>query len=175
LGGSDGAPVVVSSTGLGGARVTTGLRGRGGAARGLGAVILSQLLLRVGSAAGALVVGSYFVELRSRGVPVTAFVLGVLSGLTYVTELVFAPAAGASSDRRGRRAFLVVAPVLAAVGVLLTPGASVVTAVPPLTFVVAVVAVARLVEARVRRWRCRRRWGCWRMRPTATGCGGGGR
>lgn len=126
------------------ARSTTVAAGCG--VRGLGAVVTSQLLLRIGSAAGALVVGSYFVELRSQGVPVTAFALGVLSGLTYVAELVFAPAAGASSDRRGRRVFLLVAPLFAAVGVLVTPTGSLVDAVPPLVLVFAVVAVARLVE-----------------------------
>lgn len=42
--------------------------------------------------------------------------------------------------------FLVTAPVLAAVGALLTPAGSVLDAVPPLTLVVAVVATARLVE-----------------------------
>ncbi|MQA04442.1 MAG: MFS transporter [Streptosporangiales bacterium] len=114
--------------------------------RGLPAVIVSQLLLRVGAAAGALVVGSYFVELRARGVPVTALALGVLSGLTYLAELVFAPLAGSSSDRRGRRVFLVLAPFLAAVGVLLTPTGSLLDAVPPLALVLVVVAVARLVD-----------------------------
>lgn len=58
----------------------------------------------------------------------------------------FAPAAGANSDRRGRRVFLVVAPLLAAVGVLVTPAGSLLDMVPPLMLVLAVVAVARLVE-----------------------------
>lgn len=114
--------------------------------RGAGAVIVSQLLLRTGSAAGALVVGSYFVDLARAGVPVGSLLLGALSALSFLAELVLAPVAGAASDRRGRRAFLLLGPVLAAAGVLLTPGASVVTAAPPLILVVVVVGAARLVD-----------------------------
>ena len=116
------------------------------APRGLGAVVVSQLLLRVGSAAGGLVVGSYFVHLRTQGLPVTATLLGLLAGLGYLAELVGAPLAGAASDRRGRRVFLIAGPVLAAAGVLLLPGASLLAAVPPLGLVVVFVAAARLVE-----------------------------
>ncbi|NUR27893.1 MAG: MFS transporter [Catenulispora sp.] len=114
--------------------------------RGLGAVILAQLLLRIGSAAGALAVGSYFVDLARRGVGVGSLLLGALSGLTYLTELVFAPVAGAASDRRGRRGLLALAPLLAAIGILITPGASLYAAAPPLILVAATVATARLVE-----------------------------
>ncbi|MEO7016758.1 MAG: MFS transporter [Leifsonia sp.] len=109
-------------------------------------VILAQLFLRVGSAAGALVVGSYFVDLSQHGVHVNSILLGVLSGLTYLTELVFAPFAGASSDRHGRRIFLVSAPLIGAVGILITPGASVWDAAPPLLLVIVAVLIARLVE-----------------------------
>jgi MFS family permease len=114
--------------------------------RGLGAVLVSQLLLRVGSAAGGLVVGSYFADLRAHGVPVTSLLVGVLAAAGYVTELVFAPLAGAWSDRRGRRVFVIVAPLLAAAGVVLLPAASLLAAVPPLVLIVLVVGVARLVE-----------------------------
>jgi MFS family permease len=113
---------------------------------GLGAVVVAQSLLRLGSAAGGLVIGSYFAGLRAHGVPVTSLLVGVVSGLGFVTELVVAPLAGAGSDRYGRRVFVVVAPVLAAAGVLLVPGASVLAAVPPLGLVALVVAVSRLVE-----------------------------
>lgn len=115
-------------------------------ARGAGAVVFSQLLLRTASAAGALVVGSYFVELARQGVPVGSLLLGVLAGLGFLAELVIAPLAGAASDRRGRRALLVLAPVLAAAGVLLTPGASLASATPPLLLVGAVIGVARLID-----------------------------
>jgi MFS family permease len=109
-------------------------------------VVLAQLLLRVGSAAGGLLVGSYFAQLRAGGVAVTSALLGVLAGLGFLTELVVAPLAGALSDRYGRRRFVIVAPVLAAAGVVLLPGASLLAAVPPLGLVVLVVGVSRLVE-----------------------------
>ena len=115
------------------------------ASRGLGAVVVSQLLLRVGSAAGGLVVGSYFVQLRGQGVAVTTTLVGVLAGAGYFAELVGAPVPGAVSDRTGRRVLLIMGPVLAAAGVLLLPGASLVGAVPPLRLVVLVVGVARLI------------------------------
>lgn len=117
-----------------------------GGVQGLGVVILAQLFLRIGSAAGALVVGSYFVDLSLHGVHVDSILLGVLSGLTYLTELVFAPFAGASSDRHGRRIFLVSAPFIGAAGILITPGASLWDAVPPLVLVIVAVVIARLVE-----------------------------
>ncbi len=114
--------------------------------RGSSVVILSQLLLRISSSAGALVIGAYFVRLRTDGVPVDSLTLGLLSGLTYLAELVFAPWAGSISDRRGRRVFLIGAPLLAAVGTLLTPAGSLFAAVPPLALIVAVVGAARLIE-----------------------------
>ena len=106
----------------------------------------SQLLLRIGSAAGGLVVGSYFAALRSHGVPVTSVLVGVLSALGYLTELVFAPLAGAWTDRRGRRTFVILAPLLAAGGALVVPAGSLVAAVPPVALVAVVVGTARLVE-----------------------------
>lgn len=109
-------------------------------------VIVSQLLLRTASAAGALIVGSYFVDLAHHGVGAGSMLLGILSGLSYVAELVFSPISGAISDRIGRRPFLVLAPLLAAAGALLTPGASVLSAAPPLILVAVVVSVARFVD-----------------------------
>jgi MFS family permease len=109
-------------------------------------VVGSQLLLRVGSAAGGLVVGSYLAALHARGVPVTSVLVGVLSALGYLTELVFAPLAGAWTDRRGRRTFVLLAPLLAATGVLVVPTGSLVAAVPPIALVAVAVGMARLVE-----------------------------
>ncbi|MFE1643975.1 MFS transporter [Microbacterium sp. P01] len=116
------------------------------AGHGAGAVIVAQLLLRTASAAGALALGSYFVELSRNGAPVGALLLGVLSGLSFLAELILAPAAGSASDRRGRRVFLVAAPLLAAVGILLAPGASVLAAVPSIALVVVVVGTSRLLD-----------------------------
>ncbi len=117
-----------------------------GRVHGTGAVIVAQLLLRTASAAGALALGSYFVDLSRDGAPVGAVLLGVLSGLSFLAELVLAPAAGSASDRRGRRVFLIVAPLLAAAGILLTPGASLIAAAPSVALVVVVVGTSRLLD-----------------------------
>lgn len=109
-------------------------------------MIVAQLILRTASAAGALLVGNYFIDLSRQGVPVGPALLGTLSGLSYLAELMIAPMAGAASDRRGRRVFLVLAPLLAAVGVAVTPAASIITVAPPLLLVVAVIAAARLID-----------------------------
>ncbi|MEV7756454.1 MFS transporter [Microbacterium sp. NPDC089180] len=114
--------------------------------RGTGAVILAQLLLRIASAAGALALGSYFVDLSRQGTSVGPLLLGILSGTGFLAELVLAPLAGSASDRRGRKIFLVTAPLLAAAGVLLTPGASLLAAVPSIALVVVIVGTSRLLD-----------------------------
>lgn len=114
--------------------------------RGAGAVIVAQLLLRTASAAGALVLGAYFVDLARDGAPVGALLLGALSGLSFLAELILAPIAGSASDRRGRRVFLIAAPLLAAAGILITPGASLVAAAPSIVLVVAIVGTSRLLD-----------------------------
>lgn len=116
------------------------------AGRGTGAVIVAQLLLRSASAAGALALGAYFVDLARDGAPVGALLLGVLSGLSFLAELVLAPLAGSASDRRGRRVFLIAAPLLAAAGILITPGASLIAAAPSIVLVVVIVGTARLLD-----------------------------
>lgn len=114
--------------------------------RGTGAVIVAQLLLRTASAAGALALGSYFVDLSRQGAPVGPLLLGILSGVSFLAELVLAPIAGSASDRRGRRVFLVAAPLLAAAGILLTPGASLFAAAPSIVLVVVIVGTSRLLD-----------------------------
>lgn len=114
--------------------------------RGTGAVIVAQLLLRTASAAGALALGSYFVELSRQGASVGPLLLGILSGVSFLAELVLAPVAGSASDRRGRRVFLVAAPLLAAVGILLTPGASLIATAPSIALVVVIVGTSRLLD-----------------------------
>lgn len=116
------------------------------AGRGTAAVIVAQLLLRSASAAGALALGAYFVDLARAGAPVGALLLGVLSGLSFLAELILAPLAGSASDRRGRRVFLVAAPLLAAAGILLTPGASLLAAAPSIGLVIAIVGTSRLLD-----------------------------
>jgi len=115
-------------------------------ARGLGAAIWSQLFLRVASSAGLLVIGSYLVDLHDRGVGVTGLLVGILTALVYVTELLVAPLAGALSDARGRKAFLLAGPALSALAVLLIPLGSLGAAHPPLALVLVLVGAARLVE-----------------------------
>ncbi|MEI3867632.1 MFS transporter [Microbacterium sp. CCNWLW134] len=118
------------------------------AARPVGtpAVLVAQFLLRTASAAGALALGAYFVDLARAGAPVGALILGVLSGLSFLAELVLAPIAGSASDRRGRRVFLIAAPLLAAAGILITPGASLIAVAPSAALVIAVVAASRLLD-----------------------------
>src|SRR5260370_31734669 len=111
---------------------------------GLGAAIWSQLFLRVASSAGLLVIGSYFADLQSRGIPITSLLLGAVTALVYVTELLFAPLAGALSDARGRKLFLLAGPALAAVAVLLPPVSSLVATMPPLALVPSLVGPSRL-------------------------------
>jgi MFS family permease len=114
--------------------------------RSLGAAIWSQLFLRVAASAGLLVIGSYFADLQRRGVPMTSLLLGLVTALVYVTELLFAPLAGALSDTRGRKRFLLAGPALAAVAVLLPPLGALAAAVPPLALVLALVGASRLIE-----------------------------
>jgi MFS family permease len=118
----------------------------GARASGLGAVIWSQLFLRVASSAGLLVIGSYLVDLRDHGAGVTSFLVGVLTALVYVTELLGAPLAGTLSDARGRKAFLLAGPALSALAVLLIPLGSLGAALPPLVLVLVLVGAARLIE-----------------------------
>lgn len=108
--------------------------------------IWSQLFLRAGSSAGVLVVGGYFVYLRDHGTNVNSLLLGGLSGIVYVTELIGAPIAGSFSDRRGRRIFLLAGPALSAVAVLLIPLGSTDKALLTTGSIVGVVAAARLLE-----------------------------
>ncbi|MEV8273558.1 MFS transporter [Microbacterium sp. NPDC077184] len=112
----------------------------------MGAVLFSQLLQRVASAAGALALGAYFVDLAREGAPVGALLLGILSGLSFLAELIIAPIAGSASDRRGRRIFLIAAPLLAAAGILITPGASLVAAAPSIAIVVVIIGTSRLLD-----------------------------
>lgn len=50
----------------------------------LGAVIWSQLFLRIAGSAGVLVIGGYFVELHDKGLPITSVLVGVVAGLVYL-------------------------------------------------------------------------------------------
>jgi MFS family permease len=114
--------------------------------RGLGAAIWSQLFLRIAGSAGVLVIGGYFVELQDKGLPITSVLVGVVTGLVYLTELLLAPSAGALSDKRGRKSFLLAGPLLAAFAVLLAPLGFLASALPPMALVVGLLALSRLIE-----------------------------
>ena len=66
-----------------------------------------------------LVIGGYFVELQDKGLPITSVLVGAVTGLIYLTELLLAPPAGVLSDEHGRKRFLLAGPMLAAFAVLL--------------------------------------------------------
>src|ERR671910_1341895 len=116
------------------------------AQQGLGAAIWSQLFLRIAGSAGVLVIGGYFVELQDKGLPITSVLVGVVTGLVYLTELLFAPPAGALSDGRGRKRFLLAGPMLAAFAVLLPPLGVLASTLPPMALVVGLLALSRLIE-----------------------------
>jgi MFS family permease len=86
------------------------------------AVLLGTLLLRL---AGGLAFSSLALYLNSLGAQ-GAGIAWVAAGY-YATELVLAPIFGALSDRYGRKIFLVLAPLLGAVALVLFPLASTVT------------------------------------------------
>src|SRR5215207_9346738 len=119
----------------------------GSAPRGLGAATWSQLFLRIAGSAGVLVIGGYFVELQDTGMPITSVLVGTVTGLVYLTELLLAPPAGALSDGlQGRKSFLLAGPLLAAFAVLLPPLGFLSSALPPMALVVALLALSRLIE-----------------------------
>ncbi len=116
------------------------------ARRGLGAAIWGQLFLRIAGSAGVLVIGSYFVELADKGFPITSVLVGVITSLVYLSELLLAPLGGVLSDRGGRKVFLLAGPLLAAFGVLLPPLGFLVSAAPHISVVIGLLALARLIE-----------------------------
>jgi len=109
-------------------------------------VIGSQLFLRMASSAGVLVVGGYFVYLRDQGEAVNSVLLGAVSAVVYLTELLLAPIAGSISDRRGRKPFLLSGPALSAIAVLLIPLGATTMTIVPVGIVIGIVGMARLVE-----------------------------
>lgn len=111
-----------------------------------GLAIWSQLFLRIASSAGVLVLGAYFVSLRDRGGGINSLLLGGVSGLVYLTEVLLAPVGGWLGDRRGRKRFLLAGPVLSALAVLLIPLGVGTVALLPLGIILGLVGVARLVE-----------------------------
>ncbi len=96
--------------------------------------------MRIAGSAGVLVIGAYFVELADKGFPITSVLVGVMTSLVYLSELLLAPVGGVLSDRGGRKGFLLAGPLLAAFGVLLPPLGFLASAVPPIAVVIGVIA-----------------------------------
>src|SRR5436305_5750 len=114
----------------------TGPRGPGGASPRIGTslrmAIGSSFILRLAGASTGFLLQLYL----KRVVHADANLIGVLSGVYYVTELLLAPVFGAFSDLRGRKPFLVLGPLAGAVAVQ----------IHPLTTIAAIIAIGRLLE-----------------------------
>ena len=93
----------------------TGPQGQGGEGPRIGAslrvAIGSSFILRLAGASTGFLLQLYL----KRVVHADANLIGVLSGVYYVTELLLAPMFGAFSDLRGRKPFLVLGPLAGAV------------------------------------------------------------
>ena len=102
-------------------------------------VIASSFLLRIAGAATGILLAAFLRQTFDA----RADLIGILSALFYVTELLLAPVFGAISDLRGRRMILVVGPLVGAIAIPIYP-LSAMTSVAMLG--IAILAVARLLE-----------------------------
>src|SRR5215212_6176006 len=80
----------------------------------------ANFLLRVAGAATGVMLTLYLAYINRELYPVSATELGMIAGGFYITEMVAAPLLGAQSDRRGRRALLVLGPIIGLIAVNLT-------------------------------------------------------
>ncbi|MEO8287299.1 MAG: MFS transporter [Chloroflexota bacterium] len=102
-------------------------------------VIASSFLLRIAGAATGILLASYL----RQGFDAQADLIGTLSALFYVTELLLAPVFGALSDLRGRRWLLVLGPLVGAIALPIYPLSALASAS---ILGVVILAVARLLE-----------------------------
>lgn len=100
--------------------------------KGLRVAIGSSFVLRLAGASTGLMLAAYLRQV----VHADANIIGLLAAVFYATELFLAPVFGALSDLRGRKPFLVLGPLAGAVAVQ----------IHPLTTIVAVLALGRLLE-----------------------------
>lgn len=84
------------------------------------AALGGNFFLRVGNAATGVMLTLYLAFINDTEYHISPLVVGLLSTAFYATELVLAPLMGAESDRRGRRWFLLVGPLLGLAAVQLT-------------------------------------------------------
>jgi MFS family permease len=102
-------------------------------------VIASSFLLRIAGAATGILLAAFL----RQNFDAQADLIGSLSALFYVTELLLAPVFGAISDLRGRRWLLILGPVVGAIAIPIYP-ISALAATSVLG--VAILAMARLLE-----------------------------
>lgn len=100
--------------------------------KGLRVAIGSSFVLRLAGASTGLLLASYLRQV----VHADANIISLLAAVFYATELFLAPVFGALSDLRGRKPFLVLGPLAGAVAVQ----------IHPLTTIVVVLALGRLLE-----------------------------
>ncbi len=101
-------------------------------AQGLRVAIGSSFVLRLAGSSTGLLLSLYLAQV----VHADANVIGILAAVFYATELALAPVFGALSDLRGRKPFLVLGPLAGAVAVQ----------IHPLTTILAIIAIGRLLE-----------------------------
>ncbi len=102
-------------------------------------VIASSFLLRIAGAATGILLNS----MLRQNFDAQADLIGTLSALFYVTELLLAPVFGAISDLRGRRWLLVLGPLMGVIALPIYP----VSALAAGSFLgVGILAMARLLE-----------------------------
>jgi MFS family permease len=112
------------------------------------ASILSTLFLRIGSRTSFVILGFYLGKNFE-----SAVLAVVVIEAFYISELVFAPLIGALSDRKGRKPYMLYAPVVGSIAVLMLALASIIFPRPnvgvidlPLIALLLMLLVGRLLE-----------------------------
>lgn len=95
--------------------------------------VLSTFLLRIANNACAFMVGIY---LASKEVNAPLWTVGIVITSFYITELTLSPIMGALSDKRGRKIFMLLGPIIGIAAVQ----------IHPLTTMVVIIMLGRLVE-----------------------------
>ncbi|HEX2864969.1 MAG TPA: MFS transporter [Deinococcales bacterium] len=94
--------------------------------------LVGTLLLRLAGGFATSALALYLRSLATDGAPISSISVGLVATGYYLTELLLSPVMGAVSDRLGRKGFMVAAPLVGAVALLLYPLTS---AVPVLMLV----------------------------------------
>jgi len=107
-----------------------------GLAWSLRGALAGNFALRFAGAATGILLTRYLAHINDTGRPIGAGVVALLTAGFYATELVGSPLLGAVGDRRGRRALLLLGPLLGALALGLTAA----------TTLLAVLLLTRLLE-----------------------------